>query len=399
MIDLKTAVRYLAEGTRGCEIPVDAQAFRRRLDTHEHLFFGHVPLRAYKHSNRWKFVENDVRQAALTIAALPWAPEDLIDASLLPLHHGPEGPCWPTRPDWRADIRGAIQRAAHRARMDHRCACSGQAPCPQPGPGADGLPCSLNWEELREDHSAYTIACVRPFAGLRWVGDAWLMPRTLVLILDAWQEAQRRLDATPAQCSGCGAGGNVLDWRAATTSGWKILCPACAAASLRPYCGELQGVPYAQVRKRGLSAEGFLCVLCPTPRPASFWDHCHTPGHGLVRGPVCASCNGKERHGKEYLEASGSVRHLLRCDRCREQHTLPQHHWAGAVRRHLHDQAVPEDCEWPRHAEVRLTPRADGGYDYVLHCWTTGSRRGVGTVTAAEARQIISSLVRAADRQ
>ncbi|MGW0778833.1 endonuclease domain-containing protein [Streptomyces sp. NPDC002835] len=71
-----------------------------------------------------------------------------------------------------------------------------------------------------------------------------------------------------------------------------------------------EGVAYARLRERGPRAEDFLCAMCDPARPAAVWDHCHE--HGLIRGPLCGSCNTMEGQGKDFLARKGSVRHLVR---------------------------------------------------------------------------------------
>ena len=93
-----------------------------------------------------------------------------------------------------------------------------------------------------------------------------MIPRTLSVILDRWEESERALSTILEPCSGCGAHSENLSWRTPTVSGWKVLCPACAAASLRNYRQELAGVAYARVREKGPRAEDYLCAMCEPPR-------------------------------------------------------------------------------------------------------------------------------------
>ncbi|MFD0344773.1 endonuclease domain-containing protein [Streptomyces sp. NPDC127117] len=84
-----------------------------------------------------------------------------------------------------------------------------------------------------------------------------------------------------------------------------------------------RGAAYESVR-RTRRADDYPCRLCTTPQRAYYWDHCHD--HGLVRGPVCASCNTFEGNGMVFVNRPGSVEHLLECTICRAQHTLPRRH-------------------------------------------------------------------------
>ncbi|MFE3775711.1 hypothetical protein ACFXPG_40705, partial [Streptomyces sp. NPDC059122] len=77
MITQKLAMRFLVDETTNCSIPLAPQRFRvQRFSEHDFVHFGHVRVRAYKHANRWRFHEPDVRKAGRTIAALPWDPDD-----------------------------------------------------------------------------------------------------------------------------------------------------------------------------------------------------------------------------------------------------------------------------------------------------------------------------------
>ncbi|MGW2417381.1 endonuclease domain-containing protein [Streptomyces tubercidicus] len=152
---------------------------------------------------------------------------------------------------------------------------------------------------LLERWSCWSIACTLLIPTLVWSDETWLMPRTLSVILDRWEQSETRLRTAVQACSGCGAHSKDSSWRTPATGGWKVLCPVCAAASLRSYRQELAGVAYARVRERGPRAEGFLCAVCDLPRPAAVWDHCHE--HGLIRGPLTELT-------REFLQVSGPLR-------------------------------------------------------------------------------------------
>lgn len=124
-------MRYLVEGIQGSSISLDPYAFRRRRDTHNHVFFGQVPVRAYKHGNRWQFVERSTTPHG-RLTALPWDPEDLIAADL------PAAPRTETyqrsRLAWRRQVCGGMQYAAHMEGRDRGCACSPPSSyCSRPG--------------------------------------------------------------------------------------------------------------------------------------------------------------------------------------------------------------------------------------------------------------------------
>ncbi|MFF2226898.1 endonuclease domain-containing protein [Streptomyces globisporus] len=85
--------------------------------------------------------------------------------------------------------------------------------------------------------------------------------------------------------------------------------PAQRSPVLLPHAGEHTGALY-RARYRPL-ARVYRCDLCPAP--AAFWDHCHD--HGLIRGPLCRSCNGSEGF---WVHALRGVEHLMRCPGCRK---------------------------------------------------------------------------------
>ncbi|WP_406428999.1 endonuclease domain-containing protein [Streptomyces sp. NBC_00147] len=128
------------------------------------------------------------------------------------------------------------------------------------------------------------------------------------------------LTVNAAACTRYGAHG---DWpRSSTSSGFVTLCPACAQANYQVYSGHLAGVLYASLSPK-TRADAYLCCLCTQPRRAYYWDHCHKPGHGKVRGPLCAGCNTLEGGGWHYLQHPEAVPHLLNCTDCRRKNTLP----------------------------------------------------------------------------
>ncbi|PJN36675.1 hypothetical protein CG747_32660 [Streptomyces sp. CB02959] len=113
VITQKLAMRFLVDETTNCSIPLAPQRFRvQRFSEHDFVHFGHVRVRAYKHANRWRFHEPDVRKAGRTIAALPWDPDDLVDPRLGD-HVQPETASAFT--GWRHSIRRTIQGAAYAA--------------------------------------------------------------------------------------------------------------------------------------------------------------------------------------------------------------------------------------------------------------------------------------------
>ncbi|MEV7568764.1 endonuclease domain-containing protein [Streptomyces tanashiensis] len=365
VITPQLAAAFLADETRHCPIPMAPVGFRYKYNRdakHDFVFFGHQPVRAYKTSNRWKFVESEVRAAGRAVAALAWDPHDLVDPC--PGSAGRQGGSRLEPTGWRARIRGWIDRAARTAHEETGCSCGAVW-----GYGHEkswGLRCGLTADALREQCGEYAIACVLPIASLAWTEDTWLIPRTLAFILDRQEETDENLGHTPRPCKVCGTDVTDHGRRAAAGSGRDVLCPACAQATLLSYRQQLDGKPYAKVRENGPPAQGYLCTLCDPPRPAAVWDHCHD--HGLIRGPLCAGCNTMEGHGKDFLTLQGSTAHLLRCALCRTRRTLPTNHRLAALRRHLHRERGTPGCDWPLHMCVTLIDAGSSGFDCTVRC-------------------------------
>ncbi|MGP8304435.1 endonuclease domain-containing protein [Streptomyces inhibens] len=89
--------------------------------------------------------------------------------------------------------------------------------------------------------------------------------------------------------------------------------PQCTSTSHQKYTGHLHGARYAPL-PRPIRADDYLCQLCPEPRRASHWDHCHD--HGYVRGPLCASCHAYEGLATGFLGVKAGLAHLLECRGC-----------------------------------------------------------------------------------
>ncbi|MFJ3664687.1 endonuclease domain-containing protein [Streptomyces sp. NPDC090119] len=375
MITRKTAVSYLSDATRACPIPLSPERFRRKdRAPHDFLFFGHVPVRSYKHGGQWQFMPQDVLEAGRAVAELPWNFEDLV-----PLGYREQETRGSGHPGWRTELRRVVAGVG----ADDDCGC------PRPPAAAAQQPLHTAADCVLRRYLDYSIACTLPVRALVRAGGNWMIPRTLALVLDRRDERESSLYAVGQPCEGCGSVGPDDSWRSPTAAGWKILCPDCAAAGLRRYRRELQGVPYARVRENGPGPVGFLCAMCETARPATDWDHCHD--HGLVRGPLCGRCNSLEGRGKEFLARPGSVPYLLRCDGCRTRRSLPPHHRLAALRRHLHLTWGAQGCDWPMHVHVSLE-ETDEGYAFTIHC--SGPRHRTRTVRGArlthgEAEQIL----------
>lgn len=347
---------------------MDPGSFRRRRESrHDFVFFGHTPVRTHKVSGRWHCNEEEVREAARAVSALPWDPHDLVDAREL---GSLTRSAALEAPGWRGLIHGVLQAAG-------RNGITAEGGCPHGVYSCDALvPCGLSAASL-ERWAAYCIACVTPIPTVVIERETWLVPRVHALILDQWQAAEAALRSEAETCGTCGARsenrGSVpgTDWRVPVPDGWLVICPDCTDTAYRRYADELVGVAYRAVREHGPRADTFRCSTCSSPRPARDWDHCHD--HGLVRGPLCGNCNTAEAHGKDFLSREGSVEHLLRCTGCRTRRVLPEHHRLAVLRRHLHADSAAQGCGWPLHMHV-LLEKDGAGYHCTMRCRRTRVR-------------------------
>ncbi|MGW0313999.1 endonuclease domain-containing protein [Streptomyces flavidovirens] len=349
LITPETATRLLQDLTGTGPVPAAPRGLNRyHFQVHGNVLIGDVPVRGYKFKQRWRLDEREIRRAGQQLAGLAIDHADLVNARLGPLQpgHGPEG--------WRARIRDWMDRTAYRETREHGCAC-GTWPCAREQPNDDGLPCGLTWDRFEQRCGKRTIASTRPLPLLSWSGQHWTLPRAYVALLDRSESLAQQLADKAARCSGCDAEGDPWQWRTSSAVGFQTLCPSCSSTAARPYRDHLRGVVHAALGK-GSRADAFLCRLCPTPRRALYWDHCHE--HGFLRGPVCASCNAYEGGGWEFIRRRGGVQHLLQCTGCRRQRTLPSRHHPDAVRGLL-PLSPHESCGEP--AEVRHARVEDGG--------------------------------------
>lgn len=321
MITPDEARRLLTELTESCAVPAAPPGLSRYwFQRHGHILIGDVAVRGYKHKNRWRLDDRDIRKAATRLKDLSIAPDDRVSALPAPSRRS-------SGHTWREQIKAWMEGAAYDTRAAGGCPCMPE-PCRQTGVNDDGLPCGLTQEAFVRRHGCSTIASTRPVPLLSWSGTRWTVPRAYAELLDRADEAERRLEEHAAVCSGCGAKGDAWQWRTSSAAGFVTLCPHCATKTSRRYTGHLAGVLHGSLTKK--EADGFLCCLCPSPRRALYWDHCHT--HGFVRGPVCASCNTFEGGGWGFIRREGGVQHLLRCTGCHQARTLPPRHHADVVK-------------------------------------------------------------------
>ncbi|MEU4507721.1 endonuclease domain-containing protein [Streptomyces sp. NPDC024089] len=384
----KTAQITLLDVAAGCEIPIAPDALEHGwLGENGHLFIGASALRGikYKKQGQWRFDEREVRQAARALVQVTWNPDDLVDARLFT---GEEE--WP---GWRAIAGGTMTSKALNARDRDGCPCGPPDTCRRSsGLLENGLPCGLTEDAFRETCAQLVIAGTLPFAALTWNGKKWLVPRAYAVLLDQWEEAVREKNKKVGICAGCGKSGERWERRSSGSNGWVTRCSECTAAEFRPYTGHLRGAAYESVR-RTRRADDYLCRLCTTPQRAYYWDHCHD--HGLVRGPVCASCNTFEGNGMVFVNRPGSVEHLLECTVCRAHHTLPRRHYEDVIRNHL---AAVHRLECPRAGYVSADPvrwQPDGTAVCEIYCpnHSRAPRRWDAELPAAEARQVLRELI------
>ncbi|MFI1502604.1 endonuclease domain-containing protein [Streptomyces platensis] len=371
LISPQTAQGLLADLTQACGLPVAPEELGHcRFTVGDHVFIGDFPLRGYKHKGRWRLDDREVQQAGRALVQLPFDPHDLVDTKL-PVRR-PDSDTYDDT-DWRRMLLRWMRSAAFKETWDNGCPCG---PRTEEGRGCrrreglqdNGLPCGLAMDQLKQRYGRQTIAGTRPLDVLAWDQDRkkWLAPRAYVALLDRWATARDTVDDKARQCSGCGkTTDDRWGWRSPTRNGWITLCPRCTSTSHQKYAGHLHGTQYDSL-SRLVRADGYLCQLCSEPRRASHWDHCHD--HGYVRGPLCASCNTYESLGTDFLSVTAGLAHLLECRGCRLQRTLPQHHRAAVVRKHLEMTERHDRCRQP--PRVREENEAvDGTVRFVLGCY------------------------------
>ncbi|MFD4318977.1 endonuclease domain-containing protein [Streptomyces sp. NPDC058548] len=381
LISAQSACRLLTEFTEDCAVPAaPGNLSRYAFQSSDYVVIGDVAVRGYKHKNRWRVDDRDIRRAAAQLAALDVDLLDLVDARLS---------SDASRQTWRGRISDWISHGAYRDQSDNGCPCGGEEPCRRDKANGHGLPCGLTWERFTERYGERSIAFTRPLPMLTWSGSAWLVPRAYAALLDRADEITAQLSGQAAVCSSCGARGDVWQWRSSSAAGFTTLCPSCTAATARLYTGHFRGTAYKALPKNS-RADAFLCRLCSGPRRALYWDHCHE--HGLVRGPVCASCNTFEGGGGRFLRRPGAVGHLLECTGCRNTRTLPPRHHADVVR---------ERYGFPSHDSCGHDPSGawgstleDGSVRFRLFCYQhEQTLRWEQTVPAEQVRSLVRDFV------
>ncbi|MFF9150407.1 endonuclease domain-containing protein [Streptomyces sp. NPDC014861] len=300
----QTAHHRLVDLTHHTSVPAYLDHVNRyTFAASSHVFIGEVPVLGHKRGQLWKFADRDIQEAGRRLAGLGIDPDDLTDAGL----ESDE------RDTWRSSVRSWLDQAL----FTH-------------APQGESLPAGFPGRHLPSGYVRRTVASTRPLSLLTWSGRAWLIPRGYADLLDRAEKAEADLTLQATVCSGCGTRAESDQWRSSSAMGFVVLCPACAAKTARPYSGHLRGRLYTKAFAKRSRADAFLCAMCPEPRRALYWDHCHS--HGLFRGPLCVTCNNAEG-GPGFLNRDGAVDHLLQCTVCRSRRTLPPQHHENVVRR------------------------------------------------------------------
>lgn len=355
LISPQEARRILAERTADCLVRAapDLNLSRYAFQSSNHVIVGDVAVRGYKHKQRWRLDLREIERAAHRLASLDIDPDDLVAAWAEP----------GVGSSWRSRIAAWMDEAAYVEQAKEGCLCDGPGRCDCNVPNAEGLGCGLTWGRFMERCGNRVIAGTNPLHLLTWSGMQWTVPAAYAALLDRSEELERQLADQAGLCSGCGSKVDVWGHRTSSATGFTTVCAACAASRARPYSGHLTGVAYASLSKRS-NADAFLCCVCPEPRRALYWDHCHE--HGFVRGPVCASCNTTEGGGWSFTDRPGGVRHLLRCTGCSRAGTLPRHHHARAIRGLVGFEPHPGCGQVPRPRWGRV--QEDGSVQFELDC-------------------------------
>ncbi|MFJ8098558.1 endonuclease domain-containing protein [Streptomyces griseofuscus] len=314
------AGRLLQELTEGCPVPaVLGDLSRYAFEDNKHLLIGDRTVRGYKYTGQWLLDRREVVTAGNRLAALAIDLDDLVDARLMTVED---------ERTWRSQITRWFVRASHQDQISNGCPDEEQGPCSRIEPTEQGLQCAATWDQAEDRFGRLTIAATRPLPLLTWSGTAWMIPRAYAALLDSADDIRARCTSEAARCTRCAA--VVVDaWQWRVSTGYSVLCPSCAMTVAQPYQGHMQGRQYSSIPKNP-QARVFLCSLCSGPQQALHWDHCHE--HGFVRGPLCASCNVYEGRGSRFIRRLGAVRHVLRCDGCRRERTLPPRHRLDVIR-------------------------------------------------------------------
>jgi len=381
LISPEYAIQLLKELTEGCPVPAaPAGLSRYAFQTSDHVLIGDVAIRGYKHKNRWRLDERDIRKAGGRLASLAIDLDDRVDARPTPAD---------LERTWRIQIMNWFAHVAYEDQTVNGCHCQGQQPCDRTRPNQHGLGCGATWEQVEARYGQHAIASTRPLPLLTWSGTIWTVPRAYAALLDRADQIAAQSTKQAARCSRCGATGDIWEWRSSGTAGYITLCPSCTSAAARPYKGHLRGRLYKSLPKNS-QPDAFLCVLCPSQRQAMYWDHCHE--HGFVRGPVCASCNTFEGGGYQFINRPGAVQHLLECNGCRRGRTVPPRHQPDVLLRTFMFNPHGSCREQPRYPLGAVED--DRSVRFRLQCWHhTPAHQWEQIVPASLVRRLVREFV------
>ncbi|MFJ4679179.1 endonuclease domain-containing protein [Kitasatospora sp. NPDC088783] len=355
------------------------------------MYLGAAALPGVKRSGVWHVDSVQLERALAEFAAVAAAPGRLVSLGLpwTGLSRG-----YSSADGWRQAVQAElIDRAARSRRRPAAAALldAGLAPAVQRQAGKELDRLLYGGGREPEERKPLVVAGVAVMDVVRRRAGAWSIPSAWADLLDRWHAEHLALLARARRCAGCGTAADrfqEVKWRSSGADGWITQCPACAGGEYRLYGGAMQGVLYNSERRRATRADDYLCAACGQRR-ATVWDHCHTPSHGLVRGPACANCNQAERsqYGiwRDFWNHGSAVRHLLRCDGCRASATLPPWHLSSLVAARLRAAVRHGRCS--AEPQVALEPLAGGGFLARLAC-TAHPGREVGWEEAVTAESV-----------
>lgn len=376
-ISPKLARTYFAEISAASAVPLDLDDLLHMTDLrrHNHVVIGDIALRCYKNKSKWMYDERDIRRAAHKLADFRLDVGDVVEVQLPAYRdHGEQDPEDRGRADWRQRIASSMfwqARAKHQeGRPYEECDDSWKRI------SSNGLPGELTWDEFIAARSGIkrreSIANTRPLELITVSGGSLFLPRTYAELLDRWEQVEEGLVAQARICKGCAAQGPRWGgWRTQSPLGYVTLCPPCSGAAFQRYTAHLRGVLYDSPRVRSTRADDYLCCLCSETRAAA-WDHCHD--HGLLRGPLCGSCNTFEGKSspRYFLEGKeGAALHLLECRGCLERRTLPGRYHVAIAQERLeateHHRHRSRRCK--RRPSVQHVELAHGAHRFELSRW------------------------------
>ncbi|MER6775001.1 endonuclease domain-containing protein [Streptomyces bacillaris] len=374
-ISPRLARTFFAEISASSVLPLDPDDLVHmvRLRQHGHVVIGDIAIRCYKNRSKWTYDERDIRRAAQAFADFRLDPGDVVEFQVPPFRERDEqDPEERGRADWREKIASWMYWDARRKHQEQRHYEDWNDSWQRIG--AHGLPGDLTWEEFTAAYSdrRQNIANTRPLELMTCSGGILLLPRAYAELLDRWEQVAEDLVASARVCSRCRAQGPRWGaWRTPSPLGYVTLCPPCSGATFQRYTGRLRGVQYESARTRSTRADGYLFRLCSESR-AAVWDHCHD--HGLVRGPLCGSCNtyeGKSTAHSFLQNKEGAALHLLECRGCLERRTLPARYHAALALMHVEEteRHIIRTCRCRHVPWIEDVELAHGVYRFELSCW------------------------------